>query len=203
MTNRLRVAVACTAIALVAAATAHAQSDFVINPQIGMTLSRLSTDPGDFHRSSRVGYQFGGFLRLGERTYLQPGVFWIRSGTKLEGRDAVTTELVKSSTDVQGFYIPVALGADIAGGEALKLRANLGGSATIVTTVNSNDFGLTKDDFKSVIWSARVGVGVDVTNLTFDAAYDLGLSNVFKSQPDFSSDAKNNIFTLTAGLKFF
>jgi len=135
------------AVALPAATPAQ----MAINPQVGLTLSRLSDDPGDFEQSARVGYQFGGFLRLGERTWRQPGLFWIRSGTELEIVDELTDDKIKDATDLQGFYIPVAIGTNLIDGESFRLRANVGGSATIVTTVSDNDFGIEKDDFEDLI----------------------------------------------------
>ena len=193
----LLVVLLAAAVALPAAATAQ----MAINPQAGLTLSRLSDDPGDFEQSARIGYQFGGFLRLGERTWLQPGLFWIRSGTELEIVDELTDDKIKDATDLQGFYVPVAIGTNLIDGESFRLRANVGGSAAIVTTVSDNDFGIEKDDFEDLIWSVRAGVGLDLSRLTVDLAYDYGLTKVFKE--DDEDEVKNQILSLTVGLLLY
>ncbi len=185
-------------LALALPATAGAQ--IAINPQAGVNLSRLSDDPGDFEQSARVGYQFGGFLRMGQKTYLQPGIFWLRSGTELEVVDDLTDETVKDATDMQGLYIPVALGTDLVEGDSFRLRANLGASATLVTSVSDNDFGIEKDDFEDLIWGARAGLGLDLTRITIDVAYDYGLTKVFKDDPD---EVKNQVVSLTVGLLLY
>jgi len=197
MKRTILLALLAAAVALPAAASAQ----MAINPQVGLTLSRLSDDPGDFEQSARIGYQFGGFLRLGERTWLQPGLFWLRSGTELETVDEITDEKVKDATDLQGFYIPVAIGTSLIDGDNVRLRASIGASATIVTTVNDNEFGIEKDDFEDLIWGARAGLGLDLSRLTIDLAYDYGVTKVFKE--DDEDEVKNQVLSLTVGLLFY
>ncbi len=228
MAKRVGIVVACVVCALAIVVPNAASAQVIFNPQVGVNLSRLSSDPGgpdDFSRASRTGWLAGFMLRLGDETYLQPGLFWIREGSKLTGHPQPLEQgFIEASTDWQGLYIPVSIGFNLTGREheagygieqepgtetrygsegegepaPLVLRANVGGSATLLTSVSNNDFSLQKGDFEKTFWAVRLGVGVDISILTFDAAYDIGVSRVLKN----FSTAKNNMLTFSAGLKF-
>src|SRR5690606_1227830 len=65
--------------------SAHAQLQF--NPQIGMNFTRLSENPQviindvEVETEGKAGVLFGADLRLGDRIYLQPGLFIMSSRT--------------------------------------------------------------------------------------------------------------------------
>jgi hypothetical protein len=227
MVKRSAIVVTCAAL-VVAFAPNLASAQTVFNPQGGINLSRLSSDPGgpdDFSSGSRVGYQFGFTLRLGDFVYLQPGAFWMRTGAKLTSHP-LEGQIASGPYDLEGFYFPLSIGTDLIGrrdrgydeyrsharrgygdsegeegGEEpppVILRLNAGGSAMLLNKVRRNDFELEKGDFENTLWSVRFGVGMDISALTLDAAYDIGVSKEFRR----FTDAKNNMLTFTAGIKF-
>ena len=81
---------------------------------------------------------------------------------------------------------------------AAGLRLYAGPTVTIVTSVADNDFGIVKDDYESTIWGGVLGAGVDVSTLTIDVNYEVGLSKVFKAD----DDAKQSVLRGLVGFKF-
>ncbi len=178
-------------------------SKIVINPQIGISLSQLSTDPEEAENQYRLGYHFGGYLRIGNNIYLQPGIFWNRMGFELQTTEEIEDEQ-NFENDINSIQVPVLLGINIINAEVLTLRANGGGVASFITSVKENPL-FDEDDFKSTIFSARVGAGVDLFGLTADAGYDFGLTEIFKDTEIFDiaidNDTKINSWFFSVGLK--
>jgi hypothetical protein len=181
------------------APAAHAERSFQIIPQVGMTMANLASEPEELENSAKVGYMIGGSLRFGARPFIQPGIYYQRTTINATGFDDLTSQTFEDDLGVSSVWIPVQVGINIINGDALDLHVNGGPTATIVTSVADNDFGLEKDDYESVTWGAVVGAGVDFTLISIDASYEFGLSKVLKDDPD---DTKYNVFRLAAGLRF-
>jgi hypothetical protein len=178
-------------------------SKLVINPQVGISLSQLSTDPEEAENQYHLGYHFGGYLRLGNTIYLQPGIFWHRMGFELQTTEEIEDEQ-DFENDINSIQVPVLLGINVINSELFTLRANGGGVASFITSVKENPL-ISEDDFKSTIFSARVGAGVDLFGLTADAGYDFGLTEIFKDTEVFDieidNDTKINSWFFSVGLK--
>jgi hypothetical protein len=188
------------AVALVAAAPAHARS-FVINPQGGVVGSNFSSDAADLDGQARLGYALGGQVRFGGRGYIAPGIFWQHTSLEATVVDDATLDEVTDDLEVSSLMIPVHLGYNLGGGMgagSFSFRVYGGPSLTMVTQVKDNAFLITKDDYEDTILGAQVGVGFDLSTLTIDANYEFGLSNVFKAD----EDTKQNAARATVGLKF-
>lgn len=185
------------------ASSSGSGSTLVINPQIGISLSQLSTDPEEAENRYRLGYHFGGYLRLGNAIYLQPGIFWNRMGFELQTTEEIEDEQ-NFENDISSIQVPVLLGINVINSEMFTLRANGGGVANFVTSVKENPL-ISEDDFKTVIFGARIGAGVDLFGLTADAGYDFGLTEVFKDTELFGieidSDTKINSWFFSIGIK--
>jgi hypothetical protein len=180
----------------------------VINPQIGLNWSLLTDDPfgevenNPFKQTSKVGWQFGGTLRVGGRTHFQPGFFYQYLGIELEapaGSLPDETEVIKDTNYIHSFWVPVEIGFDIIESEALKLRLHGGGTGTFILSVSDNELGIEKDDMKRSTWGLVVGAGVDFLMLSADLSYEFGLTEVYKNDP---TEAKRNALRFCAGLRF-
>lgn len=181
--------------------SALAQVSF--NPQIGLSASMLSTDPAGSEASARFGYQVGATLRIGNQLYLQPGLFWQRSGTELKTSDEIDIATLKDEVDLDAIFVPVSLGYNIIDSQALVLRINGGVAGTLILNVQDNLLGLELDNFNGLLAGAPVGVGVDLFGLlTVDASYEFGLTNVFDEIFGLTVDATNNVFRFNVGLVF-
>ena len=190
---------ALTALVLVASSGLAAAKDFVINPQAGLTASHRTNDPDDLSTRARVGYTFGGNLRVGGKAYVAPGVYLQRTNIQLTQKDTLTAGNIQDVVGVTSVHVPLLLGVNLssnANGPGLGLRLFGGPSLTVVSKVASNDFGITKDDFKSSSVGVQGGAGLDLAVLTFDVSYEASLGKVLKN-----SDAKQQTVRATVGIK--
>ena len=180
----------------------YAFSQFTINPQAGLTASMLTTDPEGAEASGRIGYTFGASVRMGDKIYFNPGLFWVRSSNELTNKSQLTNDGVSlgeitDNASINMIHIPLQAGIKVINTKPFALRLAAGPSLSWVTDVKDNAFGLTKEAYNERIWGAKVGAGVDLLFLTVDLNYELGITELYKT-----SDAKNNILSLTAGIKF-
>ena len=191
------------ALALLLAVPASAKS-FVINPQAGVVGQDLTGDVPDLDDSAKLGYALGGHVRFGGRSYFAPGIFWEHTSLEATTVDDATLEEVTDNLEVTSIRVPLHLGYNLSSGDAMSMgslgfRVYGGPAATMVMDVDDNAFLITKDDYKSTIWGAQVGAGLDLASITLDASYEWGLSNVFKNDTD---DKKQNVARVMVGLKF-
>ena len=177
-----------------------AHADTVINPQAGVQGTNRSNEPADITDKARLGYSFGGNLRLGGMAYIAPGAYYQRTAVKRTERDAVTLNTITDDVAVHSVYLPVLFGVGLmspaAGARSFGLRAFVGPAATIVTSVESNALNLTKDDYRQTTWGGQFGVGVDISTITLDASYEKGFTNELHG-----SDAKRNVIRGVFGVK--
>ncbi len=179
----------------------YAFSQFTINPQAGLTASMLTTDPEGTEASGRVGYTFGASVRMGDKIYFNPGLFWVRSSNELTSKSNLETGInfgdIRDNASINMIHIPLQAGVKVINTKPFALRLAAGPSLSWVTDVKDNAFGLTKEAYNERIWGAKFGAGVDLLFLTVDLNYELGITELYKT-----SDAKNNMLSLTAGIKF-
>lgn len=184
---------------LAAFALPHAaDAGTVINLQAGVTGANSSSDATDITDSARLGYAFGGNLRMGGMGYFAPGAYYQRTSLKHTDRSGVSLPPLTDDLSVNSLYLPLKFGLSLAspGVRSFGLRAYAGPAATIITDVKPNTFGITKDDYNKTTWGAEVGAGLDFSTLTFDASYEKGLSNEFKT-----GDTKRNVIRGVFGVK--
>ncbi|UZR94177.1 outer membrane beta-barrel protein [Chondrinema litorale] len=178
----------------------YAFCQLVINPQVGLTASSLTTDPEGTEATGRIGYTFGGSVRMGDKIYFNPGIFWVKSTNELTSKSEfgdTSFGEIKDNATINMLHIPAQVGVKLIDTDPFALRIAGGPSLSWVTSVKDNAFGYTKDVYNDKIWGAKFGVGVDILFLTADLSYELGMTDLYKF-----SDAKNNILSLTAGIKF-
>lgn len=176
-----------------------AAKSFVINPQAGLTASHRTNDPGDLSTSGRVGWSLGGNIRLGEKAYIAPGVYFQRTNIQLSQKDTVSTGTIEDIVGVQSVHLPLLVGVNMStnpNGPGLGFRLFGGPALTIVNKVDSNKFGITKDDYKSTSVGIQGGAGLDLAVLTFDVSYEAALGKVLKN-----SDAKQQTLRAAIGFK--
>lgn len=174
------------------------QAQIEIKPTIGFNLSRLSNEPESFSQSARIGYQLGGSLQFGKKLYVEPGIFWLKTGSELEHADSPDQNY---NMNISAIRIPVFVGYQILGGDKeniFGLRVFGGPTGSWVTSVKADDSGLEKDDFSDFLWGVDVGAGIDVWLLFLDIGHEWGLNKVFKDDP---SNAKIHAWWWNLGVR--
>lgn len=170
----------------------------------GVNYSTLKTKDDLTNENSVLGYQAGVFARIGGAgMYFQPELYL---GTK--GNEYTGIQTNGSITDVKGeikfttLDVPLLLGTSI-GTSKLNLRFMAGPIISFILDEDNSlgdtynqvsDFG----NYKNQTLGAQVGAGIDLGNLTFDARYEAGLSNISQSE---KYNQQQRLFHLSLGFK--
>lgn len=172
-----------TSCALVCAIAATAQIQ--INPQIGAIFQNLTEAPEGAEFKAKAGMMLGCDFRVGgERFKFQPGFFFVRSATLVQGTDtggvSIESDLIRSSVKVKAL-----VSYNVVHKDGFKLRLNLGPAYDILLSVDQKDeeIGWTEDDYNTGVWSFDGGLGMDVWFLSLEAGSSFGLTQVFKDNP--------------------
>jgi len=157
-----------------------AQSQF--NPQAGMVFTTFLNTPDNFEASANLGLVAGADFRLGKRFYFQPGVFYMNTATAIlpTGQDSF-----KITTTRNSLRIKALAGFNIINREQFKLRINTGPSFDYVLNIKeklTNGVAFTPNDsrYNTNILNWQAGLGLDVSFITLEVGYSLGLSRVYK-----------------------
>ena len=181
-------------------------SQISFGPKVGINLSRLSTDIGetisDIKEQSKSGFQIGAFVRIGNKTYIQPELLFSGRGGKQELTHEIGTD--KLNYSIQTLDIPVLVGTKLINTPLAKIRIYAGPVASFVLskTLSINEIEQIEEDIKlkNAIWAATFGAGVDVMMFTFDIRYELGLNDLNDGSAGINS-IKNNMFNISLGWK--
>jgi hypothetical protein len=173
---------------------------FCIGPKIGYNTTKLSTDASSISSDLKSNFQFGAFVRIGDKIYIQPEVNYVTKGGVLKKENTPDQEVT-----LKTLTIPLLLGVKVIDLKVASIHLVGGPVASFALNkkLSMTDPGSSWpvnsiDDIKNSAWSLQAGAGVDVLMFTLDIRYELGLSNMSKV-PDFS--LKNNLFNVSLGLK--
>ena len=93
-------------ISLIAFSPSFLMAQISIRPQLGFNSSTLTNSLETAVFADQVGFQFGADVQLGNKLYIQPGIFWESAKNELKERiDGDITEI-----GVDRIRIPVLLG---------------------------------------------------------------------------------------------
>ncbi len=198
-------------VIIFAASYANAQISF--GPKIGYNTSKLSTDKSDIKTDLKNSFQFGLFLRLGSKIYVQPEINWLTQGGvfKKPGTEGNLSPF-KQEIEMKTVQVPALLGYKLLNLKVANVRAFAGPVASFVTnkTIDSDDGQgyiepIEQADLKDIIWSAQIGVGADVMMFTLDIRYNIGLSKVIGDveyqDQTLTFDSKTSGFNVSLGWK--
>ena len=197
-----------TFIFVLVLASSFAFGQFSIGPKIGYNTSKLTTDLDQVKSDLSGDINFGIFVRLGKKIYVQPEVNWLTRGGVFKKPEIGDIKPIEQEITMKTIEIPVLLGWRIINLGAGNIRILAGPSASIVTdktvsTSDPNDFinPIKDSDLEDMIWGFNVGAGVDILMFTLDVRYQMGLNEVTKKIENFDLKSKNNIFAVSLGWK--
>jgi hypothetical protein len=181
---------------------------FSIGPKIGYNTSKLTTDISEIDSEMKNSFNFGVFVRLGRKIYVQPEVNWLTRGGVFKKSAADDVKPIKQEIELQTIEIPVLLGFRLINLGVGNVRVMAGPSASIITekTVSTSDPDnftnpIEDADIEDLVWGFNVGAGIDVMMFTLDVRYQLGLNEVITTAQSFDFNSKNNVFAVSLGWK--
>jgi hypothetical protein len=144
--------------------------------------------------TAQVGAEAGLGVRIGDRFWVQPGVYYQRTSQEYSPTNLPQGEV---TLDRSQLHVPIAFGFSLIQFDPLDIHLYAGPSGTILLSHNSIA-GISKEDFKDASLGINVGVGVDVWILSLDVYADFGVTSAFRTM---SNDGRLSTFGIRAGLK--
>jgi len=164
----------------------------------GINSSALFPDNANLTKKAEIGWQMGGSWLMGDKLYVEPGIYYSNFTSTLQGTD---TSSFDYTSKIDMFRVPVFIGYHIVGNASdsfFNLRVFGGPTASFVTKVaESNPFK--KDDFSKVLWGVDAGIGINVWWIFVDIGYEWGLNKVYKH--DIYGSAKSKAIWINAGIR--
>jgi hypothetical protein len=189
-----------SAVIILMASATFAQ--FTIGPKVGLTMSKLKTNIPDITEETKSGFQFGAFARFGKKLYVQPELMFVTKGGIIKD-PGLSTKLKFNLSTMQ---IPVMVGFKLLNLKVVNLRVMGGPALSFVTnkevTISSSSVNqaFEGENIKDAIWSAQLGVGVDVLMFTLDVRYEWGLNNIYDPPSGADNyDMKSNLWNISLG----
>ena len=177
-----------------------------VGVKVGYNSSRLSTSVETVTADFKSGFQFGGFVRIGKKLYLQPELYYTTQGGIFTNN--ATSDPWKQTVNIGSMDIPVLLGYKLFNVKLVNIRLLAGPVASFVVNKSVTDGGLnnamgplSEGDLRSVNWSVQAGGGVDVWMFTLDVRYQMGLNQMVKDTQTYQLNSKNNVWVISLGFK--
>jgi hypothetical protein len=190
-------------ILLLAAGFTFGQVSF--GPKIGYNTSNLTVEAEGISSDLKSSFNFGLFVRVGQKIYLQPEVNWLTRGSEFKTSSASSVAPINQNIDLKTIEVPVLLGWRIINFGIANVRIMAGPSASIVVnkTIETNEIDkpIKDSDINDLIWGMNFGAGVDVLMFTLDVRYQLGLNEVIEKVNNTVFDSKSNVFSVSLGWK--
>ncbi len=172
-----------------------------IKPAIGVNFSSPRVTDNDFNHMTGTGFQIGGSVQLGNKFYVEPGIFWTSYANKI----VMFEEDEGHPLEYNTIRIPAMLGLNILGNNdksLLNLSVFVGPSANIFVNMKDDEQGYNKDYMKAVAWSANAGIGVAVWFVFLDVGYEYGFTNTYSYDEDgYKNDIKVSSIWVNLGAR--
>jgi long-subunit fatty acid transport protein len=192
-----------SAIAVVAFMSVSAQ-ETRFGVKAGANLSTFGGDAED--AKSLVGFQVGGFaeIKLTDKFAIQPEVLFSTQGAKEEGSDLFGS--YENKVTLGYLNIPVMAKYYVAEKFSVEAGPQIGfllSAKSKFEAGGESEKTDVKDAYESIDFGVNFGAGYDFTeNLSVGLRYNLGLSNIAKTEDGEDFKMNNSVFSLSVGYKF-
>lgn len=177
-----RILTLLVAIGICAAANAQLLPSFDLGLKAGMNYTSISS--GVMNADARAGFLAGAWGRIGMfGVHLQPELYYTNKNSRVAENDS----------RVSTIDVPVLIGTKVGVGP-VGGRFQAGPLFSFVTDKNRDAEARWRDNFTAL----AIGAGADISKLSIDLRYELGLGN-FSRSPE---NAKLNLWTLSLGYNF-
>jgi len=192
-----------TAAAVLAFAFSNAQ-ETKFGVKAGLNIANIGGDIED--ASSKIGFNVGGFaeFKISDKFAIQPELLFSTQGAKTEwSEDDVTVE---EKLNLSYLNIPVMAKFYVAEKFSLEAGPQIGFLLSAKSKFEGG--GLSeevdvKDAYESIDFGVNFGAGYDFTeNLSAGVRYNLGLSNIAKTEDGEDFKMNNSVFSVSVGYKF-
>ena len=186
---------------------------FHIGGKLGYQTANLSIAKADIKSGFSEHFTAGIFGRMVIKdVIIQPELLWFKSSQvfTLSNEGVINPTLTMSQ---QNLALPIFVGYQFLDFKLLKLRANVGPVMYfVVDQTNKCDYNNQSLDVEAngMTWGGALNVGVDVLMFTLDINYSFALTDLINKdnltiggQPFVLDSTKQNIFTVTLGVKLF
>jgi len=194
---------------ILATGTSYGQLNIKIGPKVGFNASQLHTNLDSISSQFKSGFQFGIFVRLGKKVYLQPELYYTTEGGVFKS-NASSINQWEQNIKLGSLDVPVLIGVSFINSELLNVRILAGPVASFIVNKKISETGVTGPiqdaNIKNVNWYIQAGAGVDIWKFTLDVRYQIGLNKMI-SDVDFQNktvnlNTSNNVWVVSLGFKF-
>ena len=194
---------------ILATGTSYGQLNIKIGPKVGFNASQLHTNLDSISSQFKSGFQFGIFVRLGKKVYLQPELYYTTEGGVFKSNSSSIKQW-EQNIKLGSLDVPVLIGVSFINSELLNVRILAGPLASFIVNKKISETGVTGPvqdaNIKNVNWYIQAGAGVDIWKFTLDVRYQIGLNKMI-SDVDFNSktvnfNTSNNVWVVSLGFKF-
>ncbi|MCX8160333.1 MAG: PorT family protein [Candidatus Saccharicenans sp.] len=182
----------------------------------GITLANVKSVPETFEGykwETKMGLAGGVFLEIGlpGPLSIQPEVLYVQKGAKITISEGEITGTLKANIDY--LEIPLLLKFNLVSG-GLTIPSIYAGpyvgfntkAEFVISAAGMEQKEDIKDDIKNTEFGVTFGLGLTqklgVLNLTLDARYDLGLSNILEETVTEPSSIKTRTWLFMVGISF-
>lgn len=178
----------------------------------GMNISNWAGDTEGIDVKSKIGFNVGGFveIKLSDKLAIQPELLYSSQGMKVDDFEAeIEDEIYTADVKFNLAYINIPVMFKYYVTEKFNVEAGpqIGFLTSAKTMTKVEGYGSDEEDmkenFESVDFGFNFGAGYDFTEHFFAGArYNLGLSNIAKTESGDDTKISNSVFSLSVGYKF-